>query len=82
LDWEAVKPQLQINARYVQHDTGANADTISTGGTLLYLSPGAIVPVVADFEVYGFMQLPLYQNLLGVQLAPTYTASVGARYLF
>ena len=34
-------PQIQLNYRHVQHDEGANADQVSTGGTLLYISPGA-----------------------------------------
>jgi len=79
-----VTPQAQINSRYVQHDLGfvGVADTISTGGTLIYLSPGVTVAVGSGAEVYAFVQVPLYQNLLGVQLTPTYTASLGARYKF
>ena len=38
MGFEDITPQLQMNARFVAHDTGANADTTSTGGTLLYLS--------------------------------------------
>ena len=75
-------PQLQLNARYVQHDAGDNADTISTGGTLVYLSPGLTVPLTRRASVYGFVQLPLYQHVNGVQLAPRYTTSIGARYAF
>ena len=75
-------PQLQVNVRFVQHDTGQNADTISTGGTLVYLSPGVVVPINQQFSVYGYTQLPIYQDVNGVQLAPRYTASLGIRYLF
>ncbi len=75
-------PQMQLNFRAVERDSGAQADTISTGGTLLYLSPGMDVPVSFHFSVYGFVQLPVYQNLNGVQLAPRYTTSLGARYVF
>jgi len=77
-----IQPELQLNARYVQKDSGVQADTISTGGTLFYLSPGAIVPLGEKAAVYAFFQLPLYQNVQGVQLTPTYTASLGARYEF
>ena len=77
-----VKPVLQLNAKVVQHDTGANADTVSTGGTLVYLSPGAVVTVNERIAVYGFVQLPLYQNVRGVQLTPRYTASLGAKLTF
>lgn len=79
---ESFTPQIQINTRVVNHDTGANSDTISTGGTLLYLSPGVTVPVTAKVDAYAFFQIPLYQYLEGVQLAPTWTGSVGARYNF
>jgi len=75
-------PQVQLNFRAVKRDSGANADTISTGGTLLYLSPGVDVPVTIHFSVYGFVQVPIYQNVNGVQLAPRYTTSLGVRYAF
>ena len=75
-------PQLQVNARHVEHDTGDNADQISTGGTLIYLSPGLVVPVTRLTSIYGFVQLPLYQDVRGVQLAPRYSASIGARFSF
>lgn len=82
LGFSMLFPQLQLNFRAVRRDSGANADTISTGGTLLYLSPGIDVPVSAHFSVYSFVQVPVYQNLNGVQLAPHYTTSLGVRYSF
>lgn len=82
LGFDGFTPQLQLNARRVLHDEGMNADTVSTGGTLVYLSPGVSVPVAERVSVYGFVQLPVHQNLNGVQLAPRYTASVGARISF
>jgi hypothetical protein len=75
-------PQLQLNSRYVLADTGGAADVFSTGGTLVYLSPGVVVPIVDGTEVYGFFQVPVYQYVLGVQLAPEYTYSIGARHTF
>ena len=82
MGFENFTPQIQINARHVQRDSGANADTVSTGGTLVYLSPGIVVPVSKQASIYGFVQLPIYQNVNGVQLAPRFTASLGARYSF
>jgi hypothetical protein len=78
----AVIPQLQLNTRYVEHDTGANADTISTGGTLVYLSPGITAHLNKQTSVYAYVQLPIYQRVSGVQLVPTYTLSTGLRYAF
>lgn len=77
-----VGPVLQLNYRYVQHDIGSNADQISTGGVLLYISPGISVSINQQVSIYAFYQLPLYQDVSGVQLAPRYTASVGVRYSF
>jgi hypothetical protein len=75
-------PQLQLNYRHVEYDRGANADELSTGGDLLYLSPGLVVPLDKQTSVYSFLQLPLYQDVRGVQLAPRYTASMGIRLSF
>jgi hypothetical protein len=78
----SVMPQIQLNARYVRHDTGDSADTTSTGGTLVYISPGVAFPVSDTVSLYGFVQVPIYQDVRGVQLTPKYTASIGARYSF
>jgi hypothetical protein len=75
-------PLIQLNARHVQRDKGNNADTVSTGGTLVYASPGFVVPVGEKMSVYGFVQLPVYQYVNGVQLVPRYTASLGMHYTF
>ncbi|MFZ6848732.1 TonB-dependent receptor [Undibacterium sp. RuRC25W] len=80
--FENIKPMLQLNAKYVKHDTGANADTNSTGGTLAYVSPGIITAVTDKVSLYAFVQVPLYQNVRGVQLAPRYTASAGMKVSF
>ena len=77
-----VVPQIQLNARYVQHDTGPRADTVATGGTLVYLTPGLSVPVTSRVSLYGFVQVPVYQDVRGVQLTPKTTVSVGARFSF
>ncbi len=77
-----LSPLLQLNYRYVVHDEGDNADEVNTGGTLLYISPGITVSVSQQVAIYGFVQVPIYQDLNGVQLAPHYTASLGVRYTF
>ena len=79
---ESVTPQLQLNARVSAKDSGSQATPDDSGGQTLYLSPGVSVPVNDKLKLYGFVQLPLYQNLNGYQLAPTYTASVGLQLAF
>ena len=78
----SVQPQIQLNVRHVLRDTGANADNVSTGGTLVYLSPGINVPLSKQASLYGYTQIPISQHVNGVQLAPKFTASVGLHYAF
>ena len=80
--FESFTPTLQFNARNVQTDSGTAADTFSTGGTLVYLTPGIVIPVTAKLAIHSDLQIPVYQNLNGIQVAPTYIFSVGARLSF
>jgi len=77
-----IVPQLQFNITNKRTDQGVLADTISTGGTVVYLSPGLSVSVAHNVQVYAFLQLPIYSNLTGYQLFPHWTGSVGASYAF
>ena len=82
LGLEKVVPELQVNARVSDKDSGVNASPDDSGGTTIYLSPGVTFPVNEKLKVYGFVQVPVYQNLNGFQLAPKYTLSVGTRFEF
>lgn len=79
---EKVIPQIQVNARTSNKDSGANASPDDSGGQTIYLSPGVTIPVSEKVKVYGFVQVPIYQNLNGYQLALTYTVSLGTRIDF
>ena len=80
--WGAWTPQLQLNVRRTNRDSGEAAEAVSTGCTLAYLSPGLSWHFRADASLYGFVQLPVYQRVNGVQLTPKATASLGARFAF
>ena len=75
-------PQLQLNLSRKMADQGVLADTTDTAGTVLYVSPGLAISVTHNFQLYGFVQLPIYSNLAGYQLFPHWTASVGASFAF
>jgi len=79
---ETFTPQFQINAQNKWRDSGANADTIDSGGELVYLSPGLSVNLTSDTSAYGFVQVPVYNRVGGIQLAPAYTASIGISHKF
>jgi len=80
--FESFTPTVQINVRNVQTDSGTGADTFSTGGTLVYFTPGVVFPVSNTVSVHSDLQIPLYQNVNGIQLAPSYIFSIGARLSF
>lgn len=84
-----VSPMLQLNIIKRQADTGTNAtppDPLTngptTGGTLAYLAPGISVRVGGGASVYGFVQLPVYQNVNSLQINPRYTVTLGLRQSF
>ncbi|KAB2642370.1 MAG: TonB-dependent receptor [Verrucomicrobia bacterium] len=79
---ERITPQLQVNAKISARDLGGQSDHFNSGGTLVYLSPGVTVDLTKTLSSYAFVQLPLYQNVNGYQLAPTWILSVGIHSAF
>jgi hypothetical protein len=87
-----VSPMLQFNIIKRQADTdngtGINVplDPVTgvpvSGGTLAYLAPGISVRVGGGASVYGFVQIPVYQNVNSLQLTPSYTVTMGMRQSF
>ena len=75
-------PQLQMNLTHKSVDRGALADITDTAGYVAYLSPGLTTNVFGGLNVYIFAQLPVYSDLVGYQVFPRYTLSVGASYTF
>jgi hypothetical protein len=75
-------PQLQMNLLHKSVDQGALADIYSTAGYVAYVSPGLTAKVAGNLQAFGFAQLPVYSDLVGYQLFPRYTISVGASYAF
>ena len=68
-------PMLQLNYIHRKQDSGAGAtpaDALTggaaTGGTLVYLAPGLMARVGGGTSVYGFVQLPVYQDVNSLQL--------------
>lgn len=80
--YELFTPQLQINVKKSQQDTGFNSDHANSGSTLAYLSPGITAKFSDNVSAYSFVQLPIYQYVKGNQLAPTWTATLGLGYSF
>jgi hypothetical protein len=82
-------PMLQLNFIHRSPDTGAAAtppDVLTggdaTGGTLVYVAPGALIRIGGGTSVYGFVQLPVYQDVNSLQLSPRYIATLGIQRSF
>ena len=71
------KGLLQINGQIKQRDRGADAEPGTTGGSFAWLSAGIAYAVGPRQEIYGLVQLPLYQRVNGIQLTADYALIVG-----
>lgn len=73
---------LQVNALYRGKDAGDNAEPEDTGGRFVHLSPGLSIGLGDKMQFYGFVQLPLYQDVNGVQLTADWAAVAGISLRF
>ena len=73
---------LQLNALYRRRDRGQEAEPQNSGGRFLFLSPGASYELTEKLQVYGFLQLPLYQYVNGVQLTADWSVVAGVSTQF
>ena len=75
----------QVNARDKGPAAPADASGVagsSTGGRFLYLSPGLSLAVTPGTNLYGLLQLPLYQYVNGEQLTASRSFTVGVNHRF
>jgi hypothetical protein len=72
-----VVPQLQVNARINAQDSGLNADVENSGGEQVYIAPGLTAPLGGRMSAFAHVQLPLYQRVIGWQLAPRVNLAAG-----
>jgi hypothetical protein len=63
-------------------DRGDQAEPEDTGGKALFLSPGIGYGVSDKLQVYGFVQLSVYQYVNGVQLTARRAFSIGVSSRF
>jgi hypothetical protein len=78
--WEAADRlglMLQLNYLHRRRDRGAEAEAADSGGDALFASPGASYALTDHLQVYGFLQLPLYQYVNGVQLTADWAVVAG-----
>jgi hypothetical protein len=84
---QAVVPLFQVNYVHRNIDRG-NLVNVKfdgsplTGGDLWYVAPGVSARLGAGFSAYGYVQIPVFQDVNGVQLTPKAIYSAGIRKSF
>ncbi|MGE0260803.1 MAG: hypothetical protein AB7H71_06615 [Alphaproteobacteria bacterium] len=73
---------LQLNTVRKGRDTGSEAEPEDSGGWTVSLSPGISYGVFTNTDVYGFVQVPLYRYVNGVQLTANWSVVVGVSTRF
>ena len=72
----------QINTLFLERDRGSEAEPRDTGGKFVYFSPGATFAVTQNAQLHGFVQLPVYQYVNGVQLTADWSLAAGVSIRF
>jgi hypothetical protein len=73
---------LQLNVQIKGRDSGADAEREDSGAQTLALSPGLSYAVTHSTRIYGFVQLPVYQYVNGVQLTADMAYVAGVTMAF
>jgi len=78
---------LQVNSQWLSADSREYAALTesgrkSSGGKSLFLSPGLIYAVTHNTQLYGLLQLPLYQYVNGEQLTTDQSVDIGMSHRF
>src|SRR4051812_22793809 len=68
---------MQVNSLWKDRDHGENAEPEDTGGVFFHFSPGVSVALGDKTSAYGFVQIPLYQRVNGVQLVADWSVAAG-----
>ncbi|HEV2621772.1 MAG TPA: hypothetical protein VGU65_06765 [Frateuria sp.] len=75
-----VTPQMQLNLHSEQRESGALADRKNSGATFAYLSPGISMKLSRRLDAFAFVQFPVWQHVIGLQLEPRRLWSLGLLY--
>lgn len=70
---------FQVNAKFQDFaDVGSTGEPReNTGGTWIFLSPGLNVNMTDTFSAYSFIQIPIYQNVHGLQQTARFNLQIG-----
>jgi hypothetical protein len=73
---------LQVNTVLRGRDSGVEAEPPDTGGKAVWIAPGASYAATSDIRLYGFLQLPVFQYVNGVQITAHKAVVLGVNARF
>lgn len=73
---------LQVNGRRTSRDTFLGSGVPSTGSRLVNLTPGLKFETNSGTSIYGFVQIPVYEKVNEVNLAPRAGLLMGISHVF
>ncbi len=73
---------LELNGVSTSRADQADRTVRSSGGQLLFISPGLLYLPIPNLILETSVQVPIYRDLNGRQLAPDWSVVAGLRYLF
>lgn len=79
---ERLSAQVQLNLLNRGRDSGREAEPADSGGRYAFVSPGLGYAISNTTQVYGYIQLPVYQNVNGVQLTADKAFLIGVTTRF
>ncbi|MEP1788388.1 hypothetical protein, partial [Reichenbachiella sp.] len=69
---QLIGPSLSFKYRNVSADINDGFDVPSTGGSWLFIKPGLSYLITPTINLVTTLDLPLYANLEGTQVTPTF----------
>lgn len=72
----------QVNYSWKDADAGIEAESDLTGRTSVSISPGLSYAVTEKAQLYGYVNIPVYQHVRGIQLTEDYSVVTGISFRF
>lgn len=79
---QLINPSLSFKYRHAAQDQINANEIANTGGQWGFLIPSFSLAITPKFNFATRVEIPVYSNLQGTQLTPTYRLNVGFSYLF
>ena len=75
-------PSIGINYRHQGEDISFQFENPNSGGDFIFINPGLSYQITPDLSLQVNAALPVYRNVGGLQVAPTYRLNTGIFYRF